>query len=35
MKRNKKVVNKGIKKKNQKHNEGSVVVENDSDFIPR
>lgn len=33
MKREKKVVNKGIKKKNQKHIEGSVAVENDADFI--
>lgn len=33
MKRNKKVGNKDIKKKNQKDNEGNVAVENDDDFI--
>jgi len=33
MKREKKAVNKGIKKKNQKHIEGSVAVENDTDVI--
>lgn len=35
MKSDKKVVNKGIKKKNQKHNEGSVAVENVADFTSR